>query len=219
MIDYQISYHAGSDAYTVLASGLTTTSYTASSLVTDTVYTFKITARNLVGNSAYSSEFAVRAASRPNTPSAPTTSVISNTSVVITWAAMNNGGSPITSYTITIRQIDGVTYTTELGNCNGSSPSVVSALSCTIPIATLTSSPFNLPWGSSVYAKVVATNIVNSSDVSNEGNGGIILTNPAAPVSLANNPLVTSASVIGLTWSAGATTGGTPVIDYRISWD
>ena len=70
-----------------------------------------------------------------------------------------------------------------------------------------------------MYAKVIATNIVNSSDVSTSGNGGIILTNPAAPVSLSNNPLVTTSSVIGLTWSAGATNGGTPVIDYRISWD
>ena len=76
-----------------------------------------------------------------------------------------------------------------------------------------------MPWGSSVHAKVIATNIVNSSDMSNSGNGGIILTNPAAPVSLANNPLVTTASVIGLTWSAGAYNGGTPVIDYRINWD
>jgi hypothetical protein len=48
------------------------------------------------------------------------TTVVSNTNVVITWAAPFNGGSPITSYTILIRQSDGVSYSTELNFCDGS---------------------------------------------------------------------------------------------------
>ena len=137
VIDYQILYRAESDAYNVLASGVTTTSYTATSLVADTLYTFKILSRNLVGNSAYSSEILIRAAARPATPTAPTTSVISNTNVVITWAVPDNGGSVITSYSIKIRENDGLTYTAELGNCNGANPTIVLAHSCTIPINTL----------------------------------------------------------------------------------
>ena len=51
------------------------------------------------------------------------------------------------------------------------------------------------------------------------GNGAIILTIPDAPVLLANAPLITRSNQIGITWSAGATNGGTPVIDYRINFD
>ena len=32
------------------------------------------------------------------------------------------------------------------------------------------------------------------------GNGGIILTNPDAPVNLANAPLITRSNQIGITW-------------------
>lgn len=42
---------------------------------------------------------------------------------------------------------------------------------------------------------------------------------PDAPVSLLNDPLITTKSVIGFTWSGGSSDGGTNVIDYRVSWD
>ena len=56
ILDYRISYHAGSDAYVILVSGIATTSYTASSLTANIIYTFKIDARNSVGYSDFSSE-------------------------------------------------------------------------------------------------------------------------------------------------------------------
>lgn len=55
VIDYRISYKSAG-TYTTLATGVTTTFYTATALTPDTVYTFKIEARNLVDYSAYSSE-------------------------------------------------------------------------------------------------------------------------------------------------------------------
>jgi len=42
---------------------------------------------------------------------------------------------------------------------------------------------------------------------------------PDAPVSLANVPAQTTGTQIGLTWSAGSNNGGTPVIDYRVSFN
>ena len=130
-----------------------------------------------------------------------------------------NGGSPLTAYSITIRQSDGLTYSSELGNCNGSNSGVITAASCTIPISTLQASPFNLPWGASVYAKITATNIVGISDLANAGNGGTILTNPDQPTALTNIPATTSASVIAFSWTAGSLNGGSPVIEYRVNWD
>lgn len=89
---------------------------------------------------------------------------------------------------------------------------------CTIPISTLIVAPFSLAWGVSVYATVTAVNVYGSSTVSSSGNGAIILTVPSAPVSLANNPSITSGSQIGLTWAQGPSNGGTPVIDFTISY-
>ena len=93
IIDYQISYRTASTAYSVV-TGITTRSYTASSLTADAIYIFKVQARNVAGLSADSAEVAIRAAKEPNAPGAPTTAVNSNYSVTISWIApSNNGGS------------------------------------------------------------------------------------------------------------------------------
>ena len=44
--------------------------------------------------------------------------------------------------------------------------------------------PFSLNWGSSVFATIQTINIVGNSDVSEPGNGAILITNPDAPVNL-----------------------------------
>ena len=113
VIDYYISFKIGAGSYSVLAAGIPITSYTASSLTADVVYTFKVTARTLVGSGEDSSELSVRAAAKPTSPAAPSTLVNTNVSVTITWSAPYNGGSAITAYTVAIRQSDGSTFTTE----------------------------------------------------------------------------------------------------------
>jgi hypothetical protein len=56
---------------------------------------------------------------------------------------------------------------------------------CTIPVTVFRSSPYDLPWGSSIWAKFVATNIYGDSpDFSPEGNGAVITTTPDAPINL-----------------------------------
>ena len=97
VIDYQVSFKTGAAAYSVLATGIPSTSYTASSLTADAIYTFKVTARTLVGLGEESSELSVRAAAKPNIPDAPTTTVNTNVSVTISWVAPYNGGSAITA--------------------------------------------------------------------------------------------------------------------------
>jgi hypothetical protein len=80
---------------------------------------------------------------------------------------------------------------------------------CTFPISALKTTPYNLGWGVSVFAKLLAVNMYGNSVASLEGNGGIILTVPDAPTDLANNVAITSASQIGLTWNQGIENGGT----------
>lgn len=42
---------------------------------------------------------------------------------------------------------------------------------------------------------------------------------PNAPINFANVPSVTLASRIGLSWTPAASSGGKPIIDYRIYYD
>jgi hypothetical protein len=85
-----------------------------------------------------------------------------------------------------------VTYAAST-ECNGALSTVVSGLTCNVAFATLNAAPYNLAWGSGVYAIVQATNAVGGSAYSTAGNGGaIILTTPSAPQTLSNNPLVTT---------------------------
>jgi hypothetical protein len=41
---------------------------------------------------------------------------------------------------------------------------------------------------------------------------------PDAPINLLNKAEITAAGVIGISWSDGAYDGGSPVIDYKISY-
>ena len=47
----------------------------------------------------------------------------------------------------------------------------------------------------------------------------MILTYPDPPVSFAEDITEKTGTKIGLTWAEGASNGGTPVIDYRLSFD
>jgi hypothetical protein len=42
---------------------------------------------------------------------------------------------------------------------------------------------------------------------------------PDTPISLANDPLTTTDTVIRFTWSDGSSDGGTSVIDYTVYYD
>lgn len=197
---------------------MTTTTYTATGLTADTVYSFKVKARNIVGFSAESSSISIRAATVPITPIAPVTS-IQGSSVRVTWTPPDNGGSPITAYRIEVRQVDDTTYSVDSTDCNGSDSVTKAAGYCDIPIATLRASPFSHDWGADIYAKIIAINLVGESIESPAGNGAIILTTPDKPLSLENALLVTNAIQIGLSWTEGTLNGGATVLDYRIYYD
>jgi len=130
-----------------------------------------------------SSEIAIYAADIAATIAAPITSITGadRTFVKITWTAPYDGGSVISAYKILIRSSDGLTFLQELTSCDGTNSVIIAANSCTIPIATLMASPFNLPWGSSIYAKMTATNIQGTTPESPVGNGAVILTFPDTP--------------------------------------
>ena len=183
VIDFTLSYKKDSGSYSILESAIVTQTYTAVGLTMGSTYTFKVQARNAYGLSPFSSEVSVLAAEIPAPPSTPVTT-ISGSSVQITWTIPSAGGSAITSLVILIRHSDGVNFSTEPIDCDGKSSTIVLSNTCSIPISTLRQSPFNLPWGGSVHAKVVAKNIYGSSAESGVGNGAVLLTNPDEPTDL-----------------------------------
>lgn len=62
VIDFTVSYAAGSDAYLVLATSISNTEYTVTGLSMGVYYHFKVQARNEFGLSLYSNEVTVLAA-------------------------------------------------------------------------------------------------------------------------------------------------------------
>jgi hypothetical protein len=136
---------------------------------------------------------------------------------VIDWTAPYNGGTPITSYTIEIRTTDAQVFALDSTDCNGADSTIMSETQCTVLVSTLRAAPFSLAWGSSVYAKITATNYLGSSAASLVGNGAIILNHPDEPLNLSNNLKVTWGTTFGLEWDEGDTnSGGIPVLDYTV---
>jgi hypothetical protein len=113
----------------------------------------------------------------PDQIPAPLTSFTPET-ITIQWEEPAANGNPISSYTIYIRESDEVTYSTELTSCDGSDPTIFANQYCIISSDTLQESPFNLPWGANVYAKLIATNVKGDSLLSDGGFGGVILRQP-----------------------------------------
>ena len=138
----------------------------------------------------------------------------------IDWTEPFTGGSPVVGYRIYIRQSDGVTYSLELNDCDGASSQVIiDAQSCSVQVTTLRGAPFNLPWGSSVHAKVVAFNIYGDSEESDSGNGAVIITYADAPYGLTETVASRAADSITFSWTEGAANGGSAVTGYKISSD
>ena len=218
ILDYRVWYTIESeDAFVELESGVLYEYYSTGITLTPGVnYKFKVQARNAVGFGAFSSELVVRSASVPEEPAFVTTAVFEDT-VVISWTVQYDGGSPILSYQILILQSDNESFSEDLVNCDGTDATIIANTQCTISISgTLKTAPYSLPWGSSVWAKVKATNIVGSSEFSVLGNGALILTVPPAPQTLSNNVAVTNKDQIGLNWYEGPNTSGAAVQDYRV---
>ncbi len=124
-------------------------------------------------------------------PEQPTT-VTDQATIIISWIKPYNGATAITSYTIAIRKSDGVTFAEDLVNCDGTNPTIVASRTCTVPVSVLRNEPFTHEWGSSIWAKVSANNVIGLGPYSAIGNGAIMLTTPDPPINFFNNPDVTN---------------------------
>jgi cellulase/cellobiase CelA1 len=81
----------------------------------------------------------------------------------------------------------------------------------------LRAAPFNLDWGVSVFAKLIARNVYGDSALSSAGNGAILTTRPDPPTNLSEDYLLRTATTLGLKWTAPVFTGGAVINFYRVS--
>jgi hypothetical protein len=130
---------------------------------------------------------------------------------------VTDNGAPITQYRIKIRHSNLFAYSEQLDYCDGTDATIVAERACHIPASVINADPYSIAWGSSVFAKISATNVKGSSTESNAGNGAIILTQPDAPTNLQEDTSYRTDSQLAITWAKGSAEGGTPVIDYHVS--
>jgi hypothetical protein len=153
-------------------------------LTNGTTYSVSVTATNSLGAGIPSTEIQVVPATTPSVPSAPN-AVAGDGAATVTWVAPANGGSAITTYTVTSSP-GGATCTT-------------SELSCVFPVL------------QNLFAytfSVVATNVMGASAVSPASNAvtpsATWVTNPEFVSAVPGNKAVV------LTWSAAVLSSGTP---------
>jgi hypothetical protein len=72
--------------------------------------------------------------------------------------------------------------------------------------------------GKSYFFKASAVNALGEGELS-EPYLVVAATVPDAPIELIRNDDLTSRTVVSFTWSEGTSHGGSPVIDYRVSFD
>jgi hypothetical protein len=70
-----------------------------------------------------------------------------------------------------------------------------------------------------VVAKIISVNAYGESVLSTQGSGAEVQIVPDAPINIANDPTTTSETTIRFTWNAGASDGGSPVLDYTVFYD
>jgi hypothetical protein len=171
----------------------------------------------LFGFSSFSSEVAILCATIPDKINQPTTTN-DGPNVIFNWDQPLSNGLPITLYKVYIRKYD-LVYAINADACDGSSSAVILNTECSVPLSKLASSPILLLESYSVNIKVIATNAYGDSEISDPGAGAVIQLIPDYPINLQNDPSVTNRNTIGITWSDGTSDGGSPILDWRITYD
>jgi cellulose 1,4-beta-cellobiosidase len=121
--EYRISQKVQGGSFSVIATGITETNYVASGLTLGTIYEWQVEALNSVGYSLPSVGFENLHALIPGIPSDLTTTN-TGTNIVFDWTAPSDNGSAISSYSVTIRQNDGI-FSQDTINCNGEDATII----------------------------------------------------------------------------------------------
>ena len=231
ILSYHLQYDNGTNAGTwydvvgLAPDSLLVDVIVSSNIVSGTVYGFRVQALNIFGWGPYSQVTFISAAREPDVPIAPTTSIDPATGgVAISWTAPSARGDPITAYLVEIADAAGATWNT-VTSCNGADPTIMAALTCVVPMSTLTatSNPeLSYVFDQVVYVRVSATNSYGYGLVSptNDNTGARIR---SVPTQMSPPTLDISSTDVSVTmdWIAlsGVSAGNSAVIAYSLLWD
>ena len=139
--EYILYWDNGGGTPNILLLEALQTTLSVTGLTGGTTYRFKVKARNIYGDGAFSSELAVLASDKPDKVDIPNVSIgAAETSVSVSWNLPDAHSSAITAYQVQLLKSDG-TYS-DSSDCNGTLTTVINARGCAIPmqnIVTLTS--------------------------------------------------------------------------------
>jgi hypothetical protein len=191
--DYVIDYKLSSDStWSTFADGVSTnTTGTVTGLTNGSSYDFRVSAVNAIGQGSASGTATAIPATVPGAPTIGTATA-GNTQASVTFTPPSNGGSAITSYTVT-------SSPGSFTGTGGSSPIIVTGLTN----------------GTAYTFTVTATNAVGTGSASAVSNSVTPATVPGAPTAV--SPSVGNAQ-ISLSWSAPASNGGSAITDYVIEY-
>ena len=201
---YTVTPYVGSTAGTpvTVANQTPNASTTITGLTSGTTYTFTVSATNSVGTSAASTPsngVTPQAQAAPGTPTG-VSAVAGNGSATVSWTAPPNGGTTISSYTIT-------PYTTGESSSAGT-PVTVSG---TPPATTATVT--GLTNGTAYLFSVSATNAVGTGPNSADSTQVVPAGPPLAPTGVTATSGTASATV---TWTA-PDPQGSPITSYTVT--
>ena len=146
----------------------------------------------------------------------PTTANV-GTDILVTWTQPYDSSALITAYNVFFRSADKKLYS----NSNCVVTGTPLPTTCTVPITSLTASPFLLQQNDLVQVQIQASNINGWGDLS-EVNvvGALIQTRPKqmAPPTRGSS---TNTGSLQVFWTAlvGDQTGGAPIDSYNLQWD
>jgi len=217
---YEVYWDNGSGTTSIQLVDSLVLTYTQIGLSSGTDYKFKVRAKNIYGNGPFSTETTIKAAAVPATIATVTTSIVGS-DIKIAWVAPTSGGDPITKYSILIYKPSTSTYVTELTNCDGSDPFIISNLYCTVPMTYLVSN-FGYAINDLVRVQTRAENSIGAGGYSSPNTAGATI--ETAPTTM-GDPVQgagTDASQIVVTWTAltaDADTGASSITSYNLDWD
>ena len=201
--DYTVQYSSNSGStWTTFTDGVSTaTSATITGLSAGTSYTFRVLAKNAIGDGPYSAASA--AVSAATTPDAPTTVVATQGvgQMGVTWSApVNNGGSAITDYVVQYSSDSGSNWTTFADGTSTSASTTVTGL------ANSTSYVF----------RIAAVNVIGTGSYSTASTAVSTATVPDAPGT--PTPTANQNTQVPLTWSVPVGNGGSAITDYVVQY-
>jgi fibronectin type 3 domain-containing protein len=194
---YNVWRSTSSGSETVLASGVSGTSYSDGSALNGITYFYKVAAVNSVGPGPLSNEASATPTAAPTVPTAPQnlTATAGNASVALSWSApASNGGAPVSSYNVWRSTSSGGESLLNSG-VSGTSFNDGSALN-----------------GITYFYKVAAVNSVGPGPFSNEASA----TPATVPTAPQNLTATAGNGTVSLSWTAPASNGGAAVTGYNV---